>query len=274
MENLLIQYGKKCLLRHSIWFFMVILSLYASVAKGENSMNDIETKIEHIFNNIPVWSFTIDPTRQMNYDGLKLSAQIFIDALPEIREQYKITKKSLQNLEAAGLPKSLISKLKLLDETNVYSFDKLSETLTATLGDGLKKKYETLIRRHTEIWREKLKEYSGQYCFPKIDHAKASALYLFLRVIFELPKEYPADNAKVYGGWIHPSIPSIDDEDLEYFDLSWPVMLTSDGKTAVIHSFVGYFGKGYDGIGEYDYFLENFSFRDSATLQNMTFSNH
>lgn len=246
-------------------FCFVLIGVHGCI--GADVMDNIDTKIEHIFETMPAWSVTIDPNKSLDCDSLKLSSLTFLEALPEIRERYRFTKKSLKTLEDAGLPMNLVSMLDSFDESTVYNTDELSEILAARLGGDSKDKYELLIRKHTEIWRVRLKEYSDQYCFPKLNEAKGSALYLFLRVIFQLPKDHPIDDTKVFGGWIHPSV----GVDGNYFNLSWPVTLESDGKTAVIHGFDGYFGKGYDGVGEYDYFSQNFTFRNPDTVRRLRF---
>lgn len=230
-------------------------------------MDNIDTKIDGIIKGIPAWSITIDPNMRLDFDALKSSALSFIEALPDIRERYRFTKQSLKRLEDNGLPKEFVSKLDLLDESKVYDGDELSQILQDMMDERSRGKYDLLIRKQAEIWRARLIEYSSKYCFPKLNKAKASAMYLFFRVIFQLPNDSPIDATKVFGGWIHPSI----GVEGNSFNLSWPVIINKDGKFAVVHDFDGYFGKGYDCIGEYDYFFENFPFRSSSSLRSIVF---
>jgi hypothetical protein len=98
--------------------------------------------------------------------------------------------------------------------------------------------------------------YADAYCLPAFRLAKASGLYLFLRVLFDLPADAARDDVRVFGGWLHPSIGGPGDR----FDLSWPVRVDTTGALHVA-PFPGYFGKGYDAAGEYDWFAATFPLR-------------
>lgn len=100
--------------------------------------------------------------------------------------------------------------------------------------------------------------YSDASCFPRFDLPAASGLYVLLRLLFDLPTAQPRDDAKVFGGWFHPSI----NDGSPTFDLSWPVAV--EGARAVVAPFPGYFGKGYDAAGEYDWMAETFPLRNQA----------
>ncbi len=112
--------------------------------------------------------------------------------------------------------------------------------------------------------REAVAEFSRKYCLPTLDLEKASGMYVFLRVVFDVPERYPNADAKVFGSWMRSSA---DDSD-RFFDFSWPVEIRDDRLR--IQRFVGYSGKGYDCLGEYDYFLEHFKFRDPLTILRLT----
>jgi hypothetical protein len=124
-----------------------------------------------------------------------------------------------------------------------------------------------------------VKCYSNQYSFPNFDLEKASRLYLLLRVVFDLPSNHPRAKAKIFGGWLHPSI----GEETTSFNLSWPVRvetveLKPDAKQMStrelmkIARFLGYFGKGYEAIGEYEYFAKNFPFRKKEQIEKLELS--
>ena len=106
-----------------------------------------------------------------------------------------------------------------------------------------------------------VRSYSDEFCFPQFDLARASGLYVFLRVVFDLPTEQPRDDALVFGGWLHPSV----GVETDRFDLAWPVHARGEAVLAV-EPFAGYFGKGYDAIGEYDWLVGAFALRSRNDL--------
>jgi len=116
-----------------------------------------------------------------------------------------------------------------------------------------------------EARRAEVQAYSTQYCFPRFDLEKASGLYLLLRIVFELPSQYPRHLTQVFGGWLHPSIGA----ETPDFDLSWPVKIETDTDIVKIERFQGYSGKGYNAIGEYDYFVAHFPLRQKETLKKL-----
>lgn len=105
--------------------------------------------------------------------------------------------------------------------------------------------------------------YSQEHCLPRFHLPQASGLYLLLRLAYELPTSLPRDEAKVFGGWIHPSVGTPD----EPFDLSWPLVPLPGGSRFAVQPFEGYFGKGYDAEGEHAYFDSRFPLRDGAALE-------
>lgn len=114
-----------------------------------------------------------------------------------------------------------------------------------------------------DLRKSEVEEYSRQFCFPKLQLGKASGLYLFLRIVFDLPEQFPRDHVQVFGGWLHPSIGSS-----EPFRISWPVEITAglQGTETIIHPFQGYRGKGYDAAAEYEFFANTFPARQEQAL--------
>jgi hypothetical protein len=106
-----------------------------------------------------------------------------------------------------------------------------------------------------------VRSYSDAHCFPQFDLGPASGLYVFLRVVFDLPTDLPRDDALVFGGWLHPSV----GVETDRFDLAWPVHVRGDDVLAV-EGFAGYFGKGYDAVAEYDWLAGAFPRRDTDVL--------
>ncbi len=106
--------------------------------------------------------------------------------------------------------------------------------------------------------KESLATYTDHY---RGDLDELSKVYILLRFLYDVPNSTPIENAKVFGGWMKPS----EMIQGETFDMLWPVA-NVQSKTGpmvpkVVDTFKGYTGVGYDAMGEYDYFNENFSLR-------------
>ena len=86
-----------------------------------------------------------------------------------------------------------------------------------------------------------------------------SKVYLVLRVMYQLPQEINSSNAKVFGGWIHPSVGNNSG-----FNMSWPVSATQSpsGLQVSIQGYLGYMTRAYDAAAELDYFNSNFPKRN------------
>jgi hypothetical protein len=135
----------------------------------------------------------------------------------------------------------------------------------ATYNEG-KADVLAFVRMSVEERRTAVAKYSQQYCFPRFDLSRASGLYLLFRLGFELPQKYPRSLVKVFGGWLHPSTT----EGAPTFNLSWPVQIEFD--RAKVLRFQGYFGKGYDAVGEYAYFEELFPLRQEQVIRRLKIS--
>ena len=110
--------------------------------------------------------------------------------------------------------------------------------------------------------RREIAQYAEKYCWPRFQLAEASGLYLLLRVAIELPTKAPREAVRVFGGWLHPSI-----DDSPTFDLSWPVR--AQPGELLIEPFPGYFGKGYDALSEFDFFIAHFPYRNRDDLASL-----
>ena len=88
---------------------------------------------------------------------------------------------------------------------------------------------------------------------------------MLLRVVFELPASHPKEKAKVFGGWEHPSA----GDGKPDFHLSWPVSIVRP--MLMVDPFIGYLGKPYQALQEYDYLSRNFPFRDRRALEGLDF---
>jgi hypothetical protein len=90
-------------------------------------------------------------------------------------------------------------------------------------------------------------------------------LYLLLRVLFDLPQEYPAREAKSFAAYIVLGGPHPYDPDKESVNLLWPLGY-QDGKLVLTNQTVGYIGPPYEGLDEYDYFAARFPLRSREEL--------
>ena len=118
------------------------------------------------------------------------------------------------------------------------------------------------VSRSAAVRRLFVEEYALRYCSQELDLERASGLYLLFRIVFRLPKSLNRDDARVFGGWLHPSIGS----GSPTFDIAWPVRIDARTDALSVETFRGYFGKGYDALGEYDYLASRFSLRDLHDL--------
>jgi hypothetical protein len=85
-----------------------------------------------------------------------------------------------------------------------------------------------------------------------------SKLYLLFRVFFIVPEAISRAEAKVFGGWNHPSIGRPDEST---FQLSWAVQLNAEGQPEVRGLYKSYRGRPYDAVGEFEHFAKNFGRR-------------
>jgi len=110
--------------------------------------------------------------------------------------------------------------------------------------------------------RELIAAYSAAHCYPELVAFEASGLYVMMRVLFELPAVVPRDQARDFGGWLHPSRAGDGG-----YPLGWPVRV--EGYTVHLAAFAGYAGGGWDALGEYDYFIGKFPLRDPVLLLHL-----
>ncbi len=87
-----------------------------------------------------------------------------------------------------------------------------------------------------------------------------SKIYLLLRVMYQLPQSMNINQVQVFGSWLHPDI----GKNNSTFNLAWPVFATQSpsGLQVSVANFTGFDGRGYNAVGEYDYFNTNFQQRN------------
>ncbi len=85
-----------------------------------------------------------------------------------------------------------------------------------------------------------------------------SRVYLLLRAVFDLPEWVARADARVFGGWNHPSVGR---PDQPAFRLAWPLARNADGRLVVEGEFESYRGLPYDATAEFDYLAARFDRR-------------
>lgn len=89
------------------------------------------------------------------------------------------------------------------------------------------------------------------------DTAEHSKLYLALRLLFAVPETVDGAQAKVFGGWNHPSITTRE----EPFQMLWPLGRDAAGQLEVQGHYRSYRGAPYNALAEFDYFASRFGLR-------------
>ena len=216
---------------------------------------------------LPDWSKTLDVAHQPDYAPLQAVALEILGRLPELRSSYRITDATLPGLREDGVSKESLRALARLETPEPVSEEELLAAAEARIGSAALAVHRPLLLKHTELWRAEVKAFSDQHCSPEMHLSKASGLYLLLRVLFDLPMACPRERAKIFAAITHPSVA----DRRHPFDLSWPVAVGQDAKVLLIHRMRGHMGRGYDAVGEYDYFVEHFPFRERNLLASLAF---
>lgn len=95
------------------------------------------------------------------------------------------------------------------------------------------------------------------------DLPPASKIFVLLRLLFDVPEDYPRDAARFFGSWRG----SLAHEDRSAtVDLLWPLGY-QDHQLVLKGTYFTYFGFPYDGLSEYDYFAVRFPFRSTDDLE-------
>ncbi|MEZ4311268.1 MAG: hypothetical protein R3F14_24770 [Polyangiaceae bacterium] len=224
--------------------------------------------MKSILDSLPDWSKTMDPRRSLDLAALRKAALALLEDLSRLRDRYQITAAGREAMLDDGVPAYLVTRLEEVDPHAVLGRAELSALLESIL--GAESVLGTLpgVLKHSELWRATVAAYSHAYCLPELNLAKASGIYLFFRVIFDLPTRCSIEEVKSFGGWITPFV--LADEEAEIYDLSWPV--DAAPQAIRIHRFINYVGRPYDAIGEYDFMIERFPFRPASAVQDAAFS--
>jgi hypothetical protein len=89
---------------------------------------------------------------------------------------------------------------------------------------------------------------------PTTETAMASKVFVLNRFLFEVPEDADAATIRHFGGWVGVPVKN------GRVDMLWPWCQDSNG-LELKGSFQGYFGEGYDGVGEFDYFSAHYDGR-------------
>lgn len=174
---------------------------------------------------------------------------------------------------------AFVSELRTTPSTSVRGVDKLEfhdkikesatvpyliQSIPSWLGGYDKSKTADLIQIGAKLSvltdheiRDGIQEFSSVYSGANDYLWQISKVYLLLRVLFDVPANIPINQAKVFGGWGHPSAGTGNT-----FNLLWPLEMSMDSTLNVVGGFSGYYGAPYDAVGEYDYFSEGFGRRE------------
>jgi hypothetical protein len=116
--------------------------------------------------------------------------------------------------------------------------------------------------------RVEVKEFSKRYCVSNFDQARASGLYVLLRVVFKVPEDYPREDVRFFGSW---SRFGANDDEADRVNLRWPVKIEGGPPVLTVLRFDGYSGGVYDAVGEYNYFANRFKIRSMQEIAQMKF---
>jgi hypothetical protein len=81
-----------------------------------------------------------------------------------------------------------------------------------------------------------------------------SRVFLLNRYLFQAPEKSPIDE-QLFGGWAGTPIEN------GMVNRLWPFAYDSQNKLQLARDFEGYFGNGYRGLDEFDYFQKTFGLR-------------
>ena len=105
------------------------------------------------------------------------------------------------------------------------------------------------------------------------DLPPASKIFVLLRLLFDVPEEYPRDEARFFGGWIILRVREDGDWTMDdpptregTVNMLWPLGY-EDGRLVLKGTIFAYRGFPYDGLWEYDYFASRFPLRAADELK-------
>ena len=81
-----------------------------------------------------------------------------------------------------------------------------------------------------------------------------SRIFLLNRYLFQVPEKSPVDG-KLFGGWAGTPIEN------GVVNRLWPFSYNSQNELQLTGDFEGYYGNGYKGVEEFDYFQKTFGLR-------------
>jgi hypothetical protein len=100
------------------------------------------------------------------------------------------------------------------------------------------------IRKGVQVYIDTTSRYEG-YGVPEM-----SRIFILNRFIFNVPSSVPRKKARFFGGWAIPERPAA-------VNMLYP-LAKAGADLRVTGAFDGYFGAPYDGLAEFDFFLEAF----------------
>jgi hypothetical protein len=92
---------------------------------------------------------------------------------------------------------------------------------------------------------------------PQQDTAMWAKVFILNRYLFQVPEESPIDD-KLFGGWAGVQVNN------GKVNRLWPLSHEVEGRLRIVGEFEGYFGNGYQGLDEFDYFQRTFGLRKNG----------
>jgi hypothetical protein len=162
----------------------------------------------------------------------------------------------------AAMPQHMSAKGELLNE-KVRDVVALLDAMPAwATGDPIKPETCTAIKSKCEAIRVRFSHsiirdaivHVLQAADFKTETQTASKVFVLNRFLFEVPNDADAATIRYFGGWAGVPIKN------GRVDMLWPWCQGTNG-LELENSFKGYFGEGYDGVGEFDYFKTHYDAR-------------
>lgn len=110
---------------------------------------------------------------------------------------------------------------------------------------------ELISRNNNNVIRKAIESLFLKY--PN-DTSVWSRIFLLNRYIFQVPTDSPIDD-NLFGGWVGIPIHN------QKVNRLWPFSVDNNNNLILVGVFEGYFGNGYRGLDEFDYFLRKYGIR-------------
>jgi len=145
--------------------------------------------------------------------------------------------------------KTIVKEIEMAPDWTAISEQKIARDgpkLTAIL-----RKYTSLSTDNARKVVEKLNASSEK----SFNLSIGGKIYVYNRLLFEVPEKADQNNWKFFGGWIGVPVNN------GVVNPLFPLGKNQNGRLDLIYSFGGYAGPEYRGLSEFEYFLQRFGRR-------------